>query len=119
MHRAEADQQPSARRRTSSAGRRRPGSRSSSATVSAVLELHDRVGRAVGLEEAQHRHDVRMAEAGKRARLVEEALAAPGEVVGEARAARHDLAVGRRTANSIGRYSLIATTLASWLSKAR
>ena len=34
-----------------------------------------------------------MAEAGERARLVEEALAAPGEIVGEARAARHDLAV--------------------------
>ena len=32
-----------------------------------------------------------MAEAGQRPRLVEEALAAPGEIVGEARAACHDL----------------------------
>ncbi len=59
----------------------------------AVLELHDGVGRAVGLEIAQHRHDVQMTETGKRTRLVEEALAAPGEVLGEARAARHHLAV--------------------------
>ena len=58
----------------------------------AVLELHDGIGRAVGLEKAQHRHDVRMAEARQRPRLVEEALAAPGEVVGKAAAARHDLA---------------------------
>src|SRR6185312_416200 len=61
------------------------------AEAAAVLELHDGVGGAVGGEEAQHRHDVRMAEAGERARLVEEALAAPREVVGRARAARHDL----------------------------
>src|SRR5215813_1282517 len=57
--------------------------------VLAVLELHDGVGRAVGLEVAQHRHDVRMAEARERARLVEEALAAPGEVFAIARPARH------------------------------
>jgi hypothetical protein len=34
---------------------------------------------------------MRMAEAGERARLVKEALATPGEVLGKARAARHDL----------------------------
>jgi len=34
-----------------------------------------------------------MAEAGKRPRLVEEAFAAPGEIIGEARAARHHIAV--------------------------
>jgi hypothetical protein len=34
---------------------------------------------------------MRMAEAGERTCFVEEALAAPGEIVGEARAARHHL----------------------------
>ncbi len=62
--------------------------------AAAVLELHDGVGRAVGFEVTQHRHDMDMAEARQRPRLVEEALAAPGEVVGKARSPRHDLAVG-------------------------
>ena len=106
---------PSARRRTSSAGRRPAGLAQELADALAVLELHDGVGRAVGLEVAQHRHDVRMAEARERARLVEEALAAPGEVA--RRSARRAAPPGRRparTANSTGRYSLMATNLASW-----
>ena len=61
--------------------------------AAAVLELHDGVGGAVGFEVAQHGHDVRMAEARQRPRLVEEAIAAPGEIVGVAGAARHHLAV--------------------------
>ncbi len=64
------------------------------ANAMAVLELHDGVGRAVGLEVAQDRHDVRMAETGERAGLVEEAFATPGEILGEARATRHHLAAG-------------------------
>ena len=62
--------------------------------VLAVLELHHGIGRAVGLEVTQHRHDMGMTEARQCAGLVEKAFAAPGEVVGQARAARHDLAVG-------------------------
>ncbi len=61
--------------------------------VLAVLELHHGIGRVVGLEVAQHRHDVGMAEARQRARLVEEALAAPGEILDQARAARHHRAI--------------------------
>ena len=62
--------------------------------VLAVLELHDGIGRAIGLEVTQHRHDMGMTEACQRAGFVEKAFAAPGEVVGQARTARHDLAVG-------------------------
>jgi hypothetical protein len=61
--------------------------------VLAVLELHDGIGRAIGFEVTQHRHDMGMTEARQRARLVEEALAAPGEILDQARAARHHRAV--------------------------
>ena len=88
MHRAETEQQPFGE--AAHLVGRQPAARllQHLAQAAAVLEFHDGVGRAVGHEEAQHRHDVRMAEAGQRARLVEEALAAPGEVLGEAAAAR-------------------------------
>ena len=91
MHRAQPEQQAFGQA-AHLVGRQAPaGLAQHLGHVAAILELHDRVGRAVGDEEAHDRHDVRMAEAGERPRLVEEALAAPGEIVGEARAARHDL----------------------------
>ena len=62
--------------------------------AAAVLEFHDRIGRAVGLEVAQNRDDVDMAEPRQRARLVEKALAPPDEIVGKARPARRHGAVG-------------------------
>ena len=59
-----------------------------------VLEFHDSVGRVVGFEVTQHRDDMKVAKAGERTRLVEKALAAPGEIVGDARRARRNVAVG-------------------------
>ncbi len=52
-------------------------------------QLHDDVGRAVGFQEIKHPHDRRDALQGsKRAPLLDEALAAPGEIVGELGGAR-------------------------------
>ena len=62
--------------------------------AAAVLELHDRVGGAVGFEIAQHWDDMSMPEPRKGPRLVEKAFATPDEIVGEARPARADLAIG-------------------------
>ena len=48
----------------------------------ALQELHDDVGRAVGLEEIEHPHDARrVLQAGERAALGDEAVAAPGEIL--------------------------------------
>ena len=61
----------------------------------AVQQLHDDIGRAVGFEEIEHPHDGgRVLQAGERAALGDEALAAPGEIVGRAgRARQHGRAV--------------------------
>ena len=53
-------------------------------------QLHDQVGRAVGLEEVVHQHDAgRAMQGGQRAPLGDEAVATPGEVLGGAGRARH------------------------------
>ena len=53
-------------------------------------QLHDQVGGAVGLEEVVHQHDARHAmQGGERSALGDEAVAAPGEVLGRAGGARH------------------------------
>ena len=53
-------------------------------------QFHDQVGRAVRLEEVVHQHDAgRAMQGGQRAPLGDEAVAAPGEVLGGAGRARH------------------------------
>jgi hypothetical protein len=67
----------------------------------ALEELHDDVGGAVGLEEIEHPHDARrVLQAGERAALGDEAVAAPGEILRRRRRARQHggavLAHGKR-----------------------
>ena len=61
----------------------------------AVQQLHDDIGGAVGLEKIEHPHDGgRVLQAGQRAALGDEALAAPGEILGgTGRARQHGRAV--------------------------
>ena len=61
----------------------------------ALLVVHDHVGGGVGLEIAQHAHDVRMAELAQRARLEQEALEAPPVARLVLRRLRDHFAVGR------------------------
>src|ERR1043166_7644222 len=56
--------------------------------------LHDHVRAALGLEEAHHPDDVRMAERGDGARFVEEAALAPHEILGDRRGVRRDGVIG-------------------------
>ena len=56
----------------------------------ALLVLHHHVGGAVRLEEAEHRHDARMAEYREGLRLLQEALEAPVVIVLVALGARPD-----------------------------
>ena len=55
----------------------------------AAQQLHDDVGGAVGLEEIEHPHDTRrVVQGGHGAALPDEALTAPGEIVGHPGRAR-------------------------------
>src|SRR4029077_16647930 len=94
MHRAQAAQQPVGQAADVVGRQAAAGIAQELGHVLAVLELDDGIGRAIGLEVTQHRYDMRMTEACQRAGFVEKAFAAPGEVVSQARTARHDLAVG-------------------------
>ena len=60
----------------------------------AAQQFHDHVGGAVGLEEIEHLHDRRrLVQAGQRSALVDEAAAAPVEIVGRLGRARQHRAV--------------------------
>ncbi len=58
----------------------------------AALVFHHHVGGAVGFEEAQHRHQVGVAKARQGARLVDEAIQAPAEILLRAARTGADLA---------------------------
>ena len=75
--------------------RQRPSALTRSSERPAAQQLHDDVGGAVGLEEVEHLHDRRrLVQVGQRAALLDEAAAAPAEIVGHlGRARQHRAAV--------------------------